>query len=266
MPRQARESSPTNYYHIMMRGNNKEKIFDKKEQKFYFTDLLKTTVTESGLEIAAWCLMSNHVHIIAQGELSMISASLKKLNTKYAMVYNKKNERAGHVFQDRFKSEVIKDDPYLLNVVRYVHNNPVKANIVKHPDDYKWSSYREYTEKVPGIINSGQKKFIMAYFNNNLNSYKKFHIMEDFIEYLDTDEEIEHNRMENVKSIINTFCHERDLADITQIAKSSEYKKEIVNELLEKTSLSHRKIADLLGIDRSVIYRLSTQNNKLRDN
>lgn len=89
--------------------------------------------------------MDNHVHLIVKGEISNLSRAIKRLNISYAMKFNKKADRVGHVFQDRYRSEVIVDEPYLLHVTRYVHNNPIKAGIASHPWGYRWSSYQEYT-------------------------------------------------------------------------------------------------------------------------
>ncbi|HHY14369.1 MAG TPA: transposase, partial [Thermoanaerobacterales bacterium] len=144
MARQAREVSPTGYYHIMMRGNNKERIFEKEVQKKTLIKFLKTIGLEEEISIVAYCLMDNHIHLIIKGELDDISMALKRVNIKYAMNFNVNNDRVGHVFQGRYKSEIIADDKYLLQVVRYIHNNPVNAKMVTNISSYKWSSYNEY--------------------------------------------------------------------------------------------------------------------------
>lgn len=91
--------------------------------------------------------------------------------------------QVGHVFQDRYKSEAITDDKYLLQVIRYIHNNPVKAKMVKLPEKYIWSSYNEYILENT-IIKNKQKEFMMSYFNGSKEEFKEFHIQKDAREYL----------------------------------------------------------------------------------
>ena len=88
--------------------------------------------------------MNNHVHFVVKADPSSLAKAIKSLNIKYAMRFNQQRERIGHVFQDRYKSEDIEDDKYLMQVIRYVHINPVKAKLVKSPEEYQWSSYNEY--------------------------------------------------------------------------------------------------------------------------
>lgn len=92
--------------------------------------------------------MDNHVHIIIDVNQNDISQIMKSINVSYVLYFNRKYERVGHLFQDRFKSELVEDDCYLLELSRYIHRNPVKANMVKTPGDYHWSSYNIYIGKV----------------------------------------------------------------------------------------------------------------------
>jgi len=134
VPRQAREISSTGYYHIMMRGINRDYIYQSIQDKAYFVKLLGEDVL---LELAAYCLMDNHVHLVLQAQHKDLSVSLRKLNVKYAMHYNYTQDRVGHVFQNRYRSEVVADDRYLAQVIRYVHNNPVKAALVADARQYR---------------------------------------------------------------------------------------------------------------------------------
>ncbi|HHX87295.1 MAG TPA: transposase, partial [Firmicutes bacterium] len=166
MSRQARAQSSTGYYHVMMRGNNKENIFLKDNHKRYFLDCLKEQHEEGLIDIAAYCIMDNHAHIVAKSEpLINLSKAAKKINTKYAMGYNYRHDRTGHVFQSRYKSEIIYDDPYLLNVIRYVHINPIKAGVVREPGNYRWSSFNDYI-KFNTVISNVQKQFILGFYNS----------------------------------------------------------------------------------------------------
>ncbi len=130
MSRQARIQSPTDYYHVMMRGNNRESIFGKDEQKRFFLESLKMQGEDQTIDIVAYCIMDNHVHIVVKANIIDLAKAIKRINIKYAMNFNQKRDRIGHVFQDRFKSEAIEDDKYLIQAIRYIHNNPVAAKMV----------------------------------------------------------------------------------------------------------------------------------------
>ncbi|MDF0728663.1 transposase [Cytobacillus sp. S13-E01] len=96
------------------------------------------------LTVYAWCLMSNHVHLLIKEGNDDISVTMKRLAVSYVKHYNWKYRTTGHLFQDRFKSERVENKKYLLIVVRYIHQNPVKARMVHQPDKWRWSSCCEY--------------------------------------------------------------------------------------------------------------------------
>lgn len=258
MARQARQISPTGYYHVMMRGNNRETIFIKKSQKLYFIDSLRALSIEEAIRIVAYALMDNHVHIAVKGEIGNISSAIKKLNIKYAIKYNKDTKRIGHVFQDRYRSEIIVDDKYLLQVVRYIHNNPVKANIVGSPEEYRWSSYNEYKNGHFEIVDKSQGDFIMGYFSGKFNLFKKYHLEDDLTEFLDTREEAEANKMARARKLIEDYLVTQGVTDIKQIYENTGNLRNIlVGILLKESTLSHRQIANLLGISASAVHRIN---------
>ena len=149
MSRLQREYSPTGCYHIMLRGNERKKIFLEDNDRRRFLDTLLKKKNETKLVVYGYCLMDNHIHLILRDNRNEISTIMKGIATSYAMFFNTKYNRVGHVFQDRFKSEAVGDERYLMAVIRYVHNNPVKAGIVEKPDQYEWSSYGGYV--FPGV-------------------------------------------------------------------------------------------------------------------
>lgn len=154
MPRTARAKSRTGIYHIMVRGINRQDIFHNDEDRKRYLDTLKRITIDNISDVFGYCIMSNHIHLIIKEGEAGISLLMKRLGASYAYWYNLKYQRSGHVFQDRFKSEKVEDDGYLLTVVRYVHMNPVKAQIVNKPEEYIWSScrgYYGYPEYPPGL-------------------------------------------------------------------------------------------------------------------
>ncbi len=146
MPRGARKESATDFYHVIMRGNNRAYIFKDSKDKKYFMNILFRMQTEGLITFVAWCIMDNHIHLVVQAKLVDLSLAMKRINISYAKRQHRSEHSVGHVFQDRFMSEPVEDDPYLMQVVRYVHNNPVKAKMVNEPLDYKWSSIHAYKQ------------------------------------------------------------------------------------------------------------------------
>ena len=134
MPRQPRQTSGTDIYHVMMRGINRQDIFEDQEDYVRFLTFMQQMLEPlddlgnhqpSLCTFYAYCLMSNHVHLLLRERTESISISLKRLTVSYAAYYNKRYQRVGHLFQDRFKSEPVNDIEYFVTLLRYVHQNPV---------------------------------------------------------------------------------------------------------------------------------------------
>lgn len=251
VPRKARIKSETGYYHIITRGNNKNYIFKDETDKELIKEEIKKQEIEKNIEIAAWCIMDNHIHLVIKGELEDITTAMKKINVKYAMKYNVKYERSGHVFQDRYMSKPIETDEYLICVLRYVHMKPVKANIVKKPENYRWSSYREYIEVIKE--KSGMEKYVLSYFDMDIESFKKFHQEEDEREYLEIKEYKEKYRLDRAQRIINRYCGKYGVNTSKDVIENREIFKELIIELKEKSGLSIRKISKLLEVSYGTI-------------
>lgn len=248
MARQARMESPTEYYHVMMRGNNRENIFKDKSQKIFYLELLEDQAEDGLIDIVGYCIMDNHVHIIVKSELSNLSNVIKAINTKYAMRFNRQKDRVGHVFQGRYKSEIINDEVYLLQVIRYVHNNPVNAKMVRSPNDYRWSSFGEYL-KQGRIISKGQREFVLACYGS-MNQFIEFHKKRDNHDYLEIKEDIQQYRRNIGEDIISTYLKEKEI-NKSEILNSDE-----IIFILKRSKFTHRQISDLLGISNSRVQRI----------
>lgn len=144
MPRKARKLSSTGIYHTMLRGINQQNIFEDSSDYGVFLQTLQECREYCNVEIYAYCLMSNHVHILLKTLDNDLETFFKKLAGKYVYWYNVKYQRVGHLFQDRFKSEPVENESYFLTVLRYIHQNPVKAGLCKRVEQYPYSSYPEY--------------------------------------------------------------------------------------------------------------------------
>ena len=261
MARQARKDSETSIYHVMMRGNNKEPIFRRSGQKLRLKEYIDEECADDSLKLIAWCIMDNHVHLVFKGNKHELSQAIKRINTRFAMGFNTIEKRVGHVFQDRFKSEPVNDDNHLLAVIRYVHNNPVKANLVARARDYEWSSYSEYIRK-QNVLSSKNEQ-ILSYFNGDLEKFEFFHAQQDDEEFLDMKEDIEQNRLDKAEQVISSFCIARGVIDSKQIKGDVEALNELIIVLIEKSKLPYRKIAALLEIPYSRICQVVAKGQGL---
>ncbi len=153
MPRKSREKSVTGVYHVMMRGVNRDRIFLEETDFIKFEKILKSVVTPSQVDdeesvasckLHAYCLMPNHVHLLLEELKDDVATVMKRIGIAYVSYFNKHYDRTGPLFEDRFKSEPVGDVGYFVTLLRYIHQNPVEASIVKSPDYYRWSSWHEY--------------------------------------------------------------------------------------------------------------------------
>ena len=160
MGRQARIRQPELTYHVIKRGNNKEVIFATEEDYHHYLNTLQRYKKKYDFKLFAYCLMTNHVHLLIKvgnkGTISRIMQSITVAHTRY---YNYIYRRCGHVWQGRFHSPIVSDDSYMINVMRYIEQNPLRAGMVKSVADYKWSSY---------LLNVRQKKSVLIDREHNL--------------------------------------------------------------------------------------------------
>ena len=144
MPRQARLDAPGTLHHVMIRGIDGLELFRDNQDRESFVSRISQLVESTGTKILAWALMGNHVHLLMFSGHQGISKFMRCLLTGYAITYNRKYHRSGHLFQNRYKSIVCEEEPYLLELVRYIHLNPLRASVVKGIDEldrYPWSGH-----------------------------------------------------------------------------------------------------------------------------
>jgi len=147
MPRQSRKKSSTGIYHVMIRGINKQAIFSDDEDNKRFLQILSDCKEICEFELYGYCLMGNHVHILLKEGKEPLERIFKRIGSRYVLWYNRKYQRCGHLFQDRYRSEVVENDLYFSVVLRYIHRNPIKASLCKSLEEYEWSSYNHYILK-----------------------------------------------------------------------------------------------------------------------
>ena len=252
MARQNRKISRTRCYHIMLRGNNSMDIFLDNRDRLFFLTLLKINKEQSDFQIYAYCLMDNHIHLVLQessvaSSENNVSAIMKKLGVSYVKYFNKKYSRIGTLFQDRFKSESVENDSYLLAVIRYVLCNPCKAMITDTPWKYRWSSAGEYLTGCGGLTDVAT---VLPMFNDDIESVKMFmgdamklNEAESFLELDNKQDEKEANLKEQWKRL--------GFLSLEEKLKILYYEKGNSLRMLEKISgLSRFKIKSHLDFNR----------------
>lgn len=135
---------PGSIHHITCRGNRRSDLFKVEEDYIIFLAIIKEVKDKLPFNLYSYCLMTNHVHLQVKTLDDSISQIMKKINQTYAQYFNKTYNYIGHLFQDRYHSEIIENDEQLLSTSRYIHLNPVRAKMVKSPEEYPWSSYKIY--------------------------------------------------------------------------------------------------------------------------
>lgn len=153
MPRKPRKTSSSAIYHVILRGVNRQAIFLDSQDCLQFLNILKQYKKEHNYEIYAYCLMDNHVHLLIKEGDESISNTMKRIGIKFVAWYNKKYDRCGHLFQDRFKSEPVENEKYFWTVFRYIHQNPLNAGIETKVGRYKWTSFFAYSKSISELVN-----------------------------------------------------------------------------------------------------------------
>lgn len=235
MPRKPRKCLISSFYHIMVQGINKEYIFQKEEYKEKYIELIKEH-KKLNIDVIAFCVMDNHTHLLIHTKnIKEMTEFMWRINFEYARYYNKKEKRVGVVFRNRYRLEEIDEQKYLLNCIAYIHNNPVKAGIVKKCHDYKYSNYIEFKQK---------NKYNIEYEKQLINNS-----FENFIEI----------RENTIEEEIDKFINDEKM-EIKEITKSKEKLKKLVKRIKERSNATNSEISKRLNISKTTVWNYI--NNK----
>ena len=229
----------------MMRGINRQVIFQSDADRRHFITILGECKEISGFKLHAFCLMPNHIHLLIEPAGEPLDMIFRRIGVRYAMWYNRKYQRVGHLFQDRYKSIPVENDAYLLSVVRYIHNNPVKAGICP-ADQYRWSSWKAYT----GSASLVRTDLVLG-LAGGLDGFRAFSLLDDAdgVEHLEV---MDRRRVSDTKAqmIIRDKLH---LESGTRIQDLDRAGRDAALKKLKAEGLSVRQIERLTGINRGVI-------------
>jgi len=252
MSRQGRKRSNSGYYHVMLRGNAKENIFHDEQDKLRFIEILKTKKQGERFYLHAFCLMDNHLHLMISEGIENLSKIMKRINVSYVFYFNQKYKRVGHLFQDRFKSENVEQEKYLLALVRYIHQNPLKAGLVKRISEYKWSSYNSYLYESNYFAKMLDKDIVLGFFSSDKPTAKrkftKFMNEDEKEQFIDI-EEVEIMEEEIAKELFESMLKEQGEAKSEAVDK-------VIKDFSDRTNLSIRKIATIAGISKDRVHRI----------
>jgi putative transposase len=251
MPRQARRKSKTGIYHIILRGINRQILFEENEDKEKFIDTIKQYKEKSGYKVLGYCLMDNHVHLLLQEGKETMDNTMKRIGVSYVYWYNWKYKRSGHLFQDRYKSEPVEDEEYLVAVLRYIHQNPLKAEVVHAIRDYKWSSYHEYIQRSK-IVDTD---LVMGLFSNDKQRLREYFdevAIENGNKVLEVRESIKLSDQEALV-VIEKSIGRLSLSELQQTDRDR--RDEILRNLKQIDALSIRQIARITGITVNIIAK-----------
>ena len=242
MPVTARPVSERGYYHLMVRGNSKLPIFEEQADYIHFLNNLKQYSIDHNIAINAYCLMPNHVHLLICDPEIHKSIFMKRLVGNYAIWFNKKYGRSGHLFENRYVCKPIEGDDLLCTVFRYILVNPQDAGICA-PADYPWSSYNRY-----GNPNSFVDTKVLT---ELLGSFQEYAV---YINSKHADEEIFPRRQDDewAKRVIKEELH------VTSGTELQTFDWKLRNDAIRKlreAGLSFRQIERLTGISKGVIQR-----------
>lgn len=252
MPRGARKKSYSGIYHVMLRGINKQTIFEDEEDNIKFLKVLKECKEKSGFKLFAYCLMGNHLHLLLSEGKEELWQIFRRIGASYVYWYNFKYSRSGHLFQDRFKSEPVEDDRYFLTVLRYIHQNPIKAGLCNKAEGYKWSSYNDY------INNSGiadTEYGLSMFFNGRKEAIKLF------AEHMGENCKEECLEMEQICRRITDKEAQEKMSKLCKIKNATEFQKMDVEKrdnniaILKDNGLSIRQISRLTGISFAIVRK-----------
>lgn len=248
MPRAKREKSSTGIYHVMLRGINQQEIFEESEDYDKFISVLKDCKELSKFKLYAYCLMSNHIHLLMKEEDEDIGQIVKRIGSRFVYWYNTKYQRTGHLFQDRYKSEPVNDQSYFDTVLIYIHRNPVKAKVSEYPKEYAYSSYIEYMGKAD-IVDTD---FVLSYWSKE--RFKELNDCELPVECLDVSESrITKVTDEEAKQIIKRISKCENATEFQELEKKQRDK--YLKKIKEK-GVSIRQISRLTGIAYYIIQRV----------
>jgi REP element-mobilizing transposase RayT len=279
MARPLRLEFPGALYHVTARGNRRESIYQDDDDRCEFLVLVGDVCKRNNWCVHAYCLMSNHYHLVIETPEANLSKGMRQLNGRYAQRYNRRHNRVGHVFQGRYTAILVQKQTYLLELARYVVLNPVRANLSIHAGQCAWSSYRPTAgkESAPDWLKTD---WLLSQFNSNRSKAQKQYIQfvmagqdksnlwrelrqqiylgdDQFAaamqEHLGTDEDL---------SEVPRPQHRPAALPIADYASRAKSRQEAMAQAYDTGQYTLRQIADYFGVHYSTVSRVLGRRKK----
>ena len=279
MARPLRIEYPGAWYHVMNRGRRKEKIFQNEKDYKAFLDVLEQICRLYGFEIHAYALLPNHYHLLIRTPLGNLSRGMRHLNGVYTQKYNKRYNIDGGLFRGRYKSMLVEEDEYLLELVRYIHRNAYKAGLEEDIGQYKWDSHKVYmsennkqkwlkTEEVLSRFDKHEDEAVKG-----LNVFVKKAVPKDFLGVLESAKWPSVLGGKKFKDKVKELVKDKKV-DAREITGSREYNvsdnadnEKVTSRILlkKKDVLQKQRSRNLAGERRALIYLLRIYGNNLKE-
>ena len=248
MPSQKRAQSESNIYHETARGVGKQIIFEDDSDRRRFGSLMREIFGDHKVIVYAWCFMQNHVHLLLCCSIEVLSRSMGALLSRYAIYYNNRHGRTGHLFQGRFDSVPVQDDAQLIATIRYIHHNPTRIGASDFAT-YRWSSYREYVGR-PFITDV---EFPLGIFGGRENFVALHKVIE-------TDRSLEHRRPTSDRFATEDAAIARakeitGCAELSEIAASDRKTRDALIVRLKEDGFKIKQIMRLTGLGQNIVQR-----------
>jgi len=243
-------------YHVIFRGANKQEIFHEDEDCMKLLGIVKKNTIQFNVSIYAWCFMNNHVHFLLKEGDEGLSNTMKRIGVSYVSYYNQKYKTNGHLFQDRFKSEPVETDHYARTVIRYIHQNPVKAGMVDDLSEWRWSSCHEYYE-MNATFRLVDTTFILNMFAPGkveaTNRFVEFNEMQNQDVCLEEDVEKRRLTDDEARPEIKRVLDGIEIVDVKSLPRLK--RTEVLRKVKAIKGVSQRQLARILGISPNLIFR-----------
>ena len=248
MPRIAREKSGSNIYHVMVRGINRQNIFEDDDDRLCFMKILDYCKEISGFKLYAFVLMSNHIHLLIEPADEPLNTVFTRIETRYAMWFNRKYQRIGYVFQNRYRSEAVETNQYFITVLRYILQNPMKAGMEKRPGTYRWSSYLAY-EKGKGALTDTQYALDLFGSRESLMEFLGRDSNDEVMDEIDFDRQLQD---EQIRKIMYRISQCESVAAFQ--ALDQQHRKEYAGKMYQ-SGISLGQIARFTGMSKTTVFR-----------
>ncbi|MBI2346929.1 MAG: transposase [Deltaproteobacteria bacterium] len=274
MPRQARLDSPGTLHHVIIRGIEKKPIVKDEVDRKAFVDRLGQLALESQTAVYAWALMTNHVHILLQSGPKGLPSLMRRLLTGYAITFNRRHRRHGHLFQNRYKSIICDEDAYFMELVRYIHLNPLRASLVKSLaalDTYTWCGHAM-------LLGRAQHEWhhtdhVLSWFGKSAGAARRAY--RDFVERVLEEAEKDFNRSlktnrssEKLEQFILKACRDAnvsvdELKSGSRRAPVSSVRAKLAISLVKNDGVAMATVARSLGVSTAAISLLVSRERRI---